>query len=69
MVVRQTSLQQGIFAASQDEINNIKQEDNDFLEDLDFGIDPMLCDDHLGHVDINLDDNFDLTIEDLLNLC
>ena len=55
MVVNQTGLPQGLFAASQQEINSIKLE-NDVLDDLGFIGDPMLCDDSL-----------DMTIEDILN--
>lgn len=59
MVVRQTGLQQGLFAASQSEINNIKLElDSMDMDELDFTADPMLCDDTLG-----------MTIEDIMNLC
>ena len=61
MVVRQTGLQQGLFAASQSEIDNIKLEldamDMD-MADLDFAADPMLC-----------DDGFNMTLEEIMNLC
>lgn len=65
MVLRQTGLPHGLFAASQNEINNIKLEE-DSLEDVDFLSDPMLCDDNL---DLNLENNFDIAIEDLLDMC
>lgn len=58
MVVSQTGLQQGIFAASQEEINCIKLENGETIDDLGFAGDPMLCDDTLN-----------MTIEDILNLC